>query len=1834
MKITRTFSEKGVSVWDTVEWGWRTVRMKGVDGEVMYEQEVYSPTSWSDQTVQIVSSKYFYGDVDVDGDVQNGGRENSIKDLIWRVAQTISKEGAEKSYFDSNEDYITFRDELCWLLLHQHGSFNSPVWFNVGLYEYYGITETSDKYLWGWDKETDSVVKVDPYKRPQGSACQPYRSLVSTPVGMVPIGKIVEQDMVGMEVYDSFGTTKVVATKSNGVKKVYKVELRSGNYVEATEDHEIFASIKRGHPGEWKQLKDVKVGDRLHLYVDRPSNGKNGNDDQLNSEAALAGWLLSDGYVGKPPSATSNIVEFETINDDERGWLLQHMGLVFEDIEFNKISEETVDPKIDYIRYRAYGELFDWFINKYQLKNRGINSKIPELMYTANEDTVVHFLKSVFECDGYVSLKEGKSKLIGLSRISEEFVKGLQTLLLRLGIFSRVTKINEKRVNRHDGWKLCIGNHSEIEKFERKIGFISDRKKGLLNDAIQLGGINVAPIQYDTVVNISLVGEEEVYDIQTESGEYLSRNIRIHNCFIISLEDSIDDIWNLMSESARLFKYGSGVGADWSKLRSSHERISGGGIPSGPVSFMKVQDATGGTIKSGGKCLAPHQKVYTAEYGPIEVEKLDEKEFTVLSYHPPEDRVKAKRAQAWKSGVKQVVRIVTDKGRFETSFDHPFRLASGNLVVASELKEGQRLHASSVYIRPDRYVELRERGGNRSMLHRVVARDLLNEKIKGKAVHHIDENPLNNGPNNLKVLNHDEHARLHMKKQVAEGIHIFQSEEFINARHTVGNKNGMYRDSDFWKDEDKVQQYKQKQRDIMLKDRDAVQLQQNSTIKRYLNTGYSYINEGFDISTPEKYRDVYYKKLGRKHKQNWDRKQKGFIKHFGSYDDFLKQLELNNHIVQSVEVVGNMDVYSVEVYCDTPDDKSSESGHTYMIWGIDGDSGSGVFVLNTRRAAIMTTLNVHHPDIDKFITAKKDEELKAHDLIDAGRDGSYNGEAYSSVAFQNMNMSARLTDDFMSQYEKGEEYEVLDVNGNVLETRSSVDVMKGIAEGTYICGDPGVQYADTINSWHTVPNTGPINSSNPCCFVGDTLVKTVEGWIRIEELRDRFVECKELPKIYTYDHDTNKYTTKDIMAAFKSGESHETIILKTKKGLTIQSTPEHMFMRNNGSYSEARHLKPGDYLKTFGGGEDYVKESEIVYHNNPIPVYDIEVEDTHNFVVTNDGNDHGVFVHNSEYLHLDDSACNLASLNLKKFSDGELIHTVRLKAATNIFIIAMDILVDLSGYPSELICRNSHDYRPLGLGFTNLGTLLMSQGIPYDSDEGRAMAGCIMGVIHGQSYITSHNISKTLQPFNGWENNKQPMKDVLHKHWSYIYDDLYIDNAPKYLYSEAENTLKQMCSYTDLGFRNSQVTVLAPTGTISFMMGCDTTGIEPELSLTKYKLLAGHSDSYIKIVNQSVEESLLNLGYDENDINVILKYIEENGYVEGCDLVEGEDLPVFDTSFKAPGQTRCLNWTAHVDMMSACQPFISGAISKTVNVPEDCSVEDIEKIYHYGWEKGLKAIAIYRENSKRSQPLSTTEKKDDVGELHGLEYWLKRWNDEHGELVDCYDDKLTLEMVDELLKRGKEGQEEFVYYDKPQSIRKKLPDDRPSHTHKFSVGGNEGYLHVGFYPDTGEIGEIFITMSKQGSTISGLMDGFATAISMCFQYGVPLENMVNKFTYTNFDPSGFNSNPNITRRSTSILDYIFEYLKLLMDNRRKQQEQTIEIFSAGGYTEVVVSDDGVFVDEPVIYEGDGMVNDGMLSVSKPSLDLLGPVCTTCGGLTQRAGTCFTCTSCGDSTGCG
>ena len=675
---------------------------------------------------------------------------------------------------------------------------------------------------------------------------------------------------------------------------------------------------------------------------------------------------------------------------------------------------------------------------------------------------------------------------------------------------------------------------------------------------------------------------------------------------------------------------------------------------------------------------------------------------------------------------------------------------------------------------------------------------------------------------------------------------------------------------------------------------------------------------------------------------------------------------------------------------------------------------------------------------------------------------------------------------------------------------------------------------------------------------------------------------------------------------------------------SVRVTDDFMYAVVRDTDFSTRSVRTGDVVKTYKARDLMNKLSDATWRcGDPGMQYDTTTNRWHTSKNTDRINASNPC---SEYMFLDDSACNLSSMNLLKFAPNGTFDVPAYRQAVDILITAQEILVDNAGYPTESIGKNSHDYRPLGLGYANLGALLMASGLPYDSDAGRDYASCVTAIMCGEAYLQSSRIAEqgpTLNPASdtiqqrmgltnqdtmpggacpGWYINREPFLDVIRMHRASV-NNINKANVPAALYEGSKTCWDEALAHGEkFGYRNAQVTVLAPTGTIGFMMDCATTGIEPDLALVKFKKLVG--GGMIKIVNQTVPSSLFKLGYTHDQADAIVSYIDATGTIEGAPHVKDEHLAVFDCSFKPAKGTRFIHYNGHIKMMAAAQPFISGAISKTVNLPESATVDQITEVYIESWKLGLKAVAVYRDGCKKSQPLSAAGTKTALSKK--------------GDAAEA----VAAALADD----NPNGP--------PRAVRHRLQEERASITHKFNVGGHEGYITVGLYPD-GMPGELFITMAKEGSTVSGLMDSFACATSLALQHGVPLKLFCEKFAHTRFEPSGWSSNPEIGF-AKSIMDYIFRWLHLrfltgqqgnLFDGMRVRTS-ALAASSEGVSSEprTATSDNR----QSSVPSGSAHANDQLAGI----IDLGdAPSCSFCGSIMTRNGSCYRCGSCGSTSGC-
>lgn len=1551
MNIPRRFTQSGISPYSQFEYTRRASVLRNPDGSLVFNMEnIEVPSHWSQVATDILAQKYFRKAgvplVDEQGNPildENGkqktGSENNLRQVVHRLAGCWRYWGEKHGYFDTAEDAQAFYDEVAYTLLKQMTAPNSPQWFNTGLHYAYGISGSAQGHYYT-DPDTGKLAKsADSYSHPQPHACARRNTLLFTNEGIRTIGDIVENNKVGIRVFDGNRLVNVLAVKNNGVKSVYRASLKNGNFIEFTDDHQVWSSDKRLKDGgqySWNELRmllgkkvqQVAVSEQMGLLVESnevefanssitqfpkqtpQSNILNNEDLRVNFadfpekftvlKAALAGWIIGDGYYGKyNKNNKTTMFGAITINDDEFNFVTD----LFTEI-FGKYTIATRQDVGELYRIvKLDSNIVDEFVENYELNTTSLTASVPECIMQAGRDEQYAFLRSLFQADGCVRVRNEDGRNSGditLTTISEELAHGVQILLLNLGIYSTVTRCNDSREDRHKPFHVTIAYFSERRKFEEHINFISEEKRSklqFLNNTIQ--GKNKFSTSEETVVSIEYIGEEEVFDIQTETSQFAANGVIVHNCFIQSVDDDLVNeggIFDLVTREARIFKFGSGTGSNFSNLRGSGEKLSGGGASSGLMSFLKIFDRAAGAIKSGGTTRRAAKMVI------VNIDHPDIEAFI-----------------EWKAKEEEKVAALVAGSKINATFLQA--ILDEAIAGGSDRKTNQRLN---------------------TLIHNAVHRGV----------------PLN-----------------------------------------------------------------------------------------YIQRTLTLLEQGF------------------------------------------------------------------------------------------------------------TTLN-----FDTF-------------------DTHYESEAYITVSGQNSNNSVRVTNDFMNAVIEDGTWDLKwRTKSGIAKTVNARDLWAKINMSAWKSADPGLQFDTTINEWHTCPSDGRINGSNPC----------------------------------------------------------------------------------------------------------------------------------------------------SEYMFLDDTACNLASLNLAHFVDENgkfLVDDFR--HATRLWTIVLEISVLMAQFPSKQIAKLSYDFRTLGLGYANLGTILMTDGIPYDSPKALAIAGAITALMTGESYAASAELARDVKPFPAYERNKAAMLRVMRNHRRAAYnspvseyENLTIppiginpDECPAELLTSARESWDKAIELGEkYGYRNAQVTVIAPTGTIGLVMDCDTTGIEPDFAIVKFKKLAG--GGYFKIVNQSVRRALVNLGYSDQQIDDIEKYCKGRGTFAGCTsinrqklkekgftdekidvieqqldnvfdikfafnkwslgdefcyslgftdeqlndysfdmlrelgftkddieiandyvcgtmMIEGaphlrdEHLPIFDCANKCgrKGQ-RYIQYMAHVHMMAAAQPFISGAISKTVNMPADATVEDVGNVYMESWKMMVKAIALYRDGSKLSQPLNSSN-DDDLDEIIML-------GDE-----DSLDETLGQKEVQEHII-------ERVYH---RAERRRLPKKRKGHVREAYVGGHKVFLRTGEFED-GTLGEIFIDMYKEGASFKGLMNCFAVLASKALQYGIPLDELVDSFTFTRFEPAGPVQGHESIKNSTSVLDYIFRSLGYDYLNRTDfvhvkavdEVPAKPQVSLPKGHQPKAESSTNLTLDFADSARASAKMPAGNGSLTKvyeaKTKGYTGEQCSNCSSMrVKRNGSCTVCEDCGTTSGC-
>jgi ribonucleoside-diphosphate reductase alpha chain len=2169
LSIRRYFTTAGEHPFDAVEWELRDARI-GHGDKVSFEQrEVEFPKSWSQNATNIVAQKYFRGQLG------SPAREYSVKQMIGRVAGTIATWGRERGYFATDDDAASFEAELTHILLHQMAAFNSPVWFNVGFEE-----------------------------SPQCSACLPYHSLVSTPEGMVPIGEIVEGEQIGREVYDSTGTTRVVAVKANGRKPVWRVRLRNGSFIEATPDHVVKAADqRRGAPG-WARVDQLQPGMRLHLHPHRakvdapalvPVGGGVAFDDEPElseadrldvSEAALAGWLQADGFVGRYARGTNRslTIEFQVASDDEFDWVMSHLDVVFPDAHRKVRDADTQHVPVR--RIRLYGEVLREFVERWELLARGVDIRVPSRLWTASHDEISAYLQSVFQADGYVSIRRGtyEQAAVAVAVIGERWTEDLQLLLMVLGIYSRRVHKRESRADRHDLHELVIGIGSERGRFAELVGFRGRDKSDKLLRSLTLRNWKRCPdLREEEIVAIEPLGIQEVYDIQTESNEFLTNNVVVHNCFILSVEDNMESILEWNTKEGKIFRGGSGSGINLSKIRGSMEPLARGGTASGPVSFMRGADAWAGTIKSGGKTRRAAKMVV------LDVDHPDIREF-IWCKAKEEDKAAALRDAGFDMSIdgdgfysiqyqnaNNSVRL-TDEFMHAVESDEDWRLTArttgepvGDPIPARQLMQeiaeaawrcadpgvqydttinqwhtcpnSGRINASNPCFPADARVhttkglmpiaELVERGDAgediRVYTHRATADEPGSGVVATQPIAFM-----RNGVSPIVRLRFANGAELrctpnHRVWTVNRGY--VPAEELTERDQLLLNDAATPATDASWELPVKVAALAKS-----FSRGGAVTYQElpdrwNEGLAELtghlvgdgwltdVQTGWVYGGDDVDDGLAGAHEGLIRELVGGVSRQKMDNGttqlrvgseavrqlfrgigvttarvhlkrvpeavftapveiQSAFLRGLFGADGCLSWTETNRYaglgsrsrpLLKDVQRLLSAFGIRAQIYCTAKSSSSrfeytrtdgtmvayeSREGFDLRITGSDLQAfAEHIGFSAPRKQQLLDNLitcfgrystkattrlrsrdddgqeyvynltePLHHSYIvDGFVVANCSEYMHVDDsacnlaslnLMKFRRaDGTMDVDSFkhavdivflaqeivvspSSYPTNKIGENARAFRQLGLGYTNLGAYPMADgVPYDSDAGRGTAAAITALMTGRAYLGSarvaaamgPYQRYAENReahnavmrmhrdasnaipdstcedsalltaarSTWEAVVVAGDEHGYRNAqatvlaptgCLVAGSLISTNRGLVRLRSLGNT-----DGPK--WQDLDVRVATDEGPRQAtkFYVNGTEQVVSIETKRGYRIQGTPTHRIKvideEGNWVWRRMAEVKEGDrvplMLEGLVGDPCDVQLPPLgdlhwnADHRTRVPrLMSPELAEFVGYFM-GDGSLHAEGIRMCVTDGDDDVVERLLELGQELFGLDGYAEPRQGYVEVGFHSVPLTIWWEACGFskhrphelhrgkgykphvPDAVLHANDRDvYAAFVRGLfeadgnanhehvywltpceefsRDVQTLLLTLGFASTRDIQDSW-GTLGGPAHRLRLLNANSAARFVNDISFVSERKNaalsfgdhpqtgrydqvpvsralvdelaPDNDSLRKTMllhlartgtvSRRQATALLDRAPSielenvlgYFYDTvARSELHEDQPTFDLSVPDN-VTYVAngfvSHNTISFLMDCDTTGVEPDFSLVKFKELVGGGQ--MTIVNRTVPLALQTLGYGDEQIDQIVAYVNEHGTIVGAPGLADEHQPVFDV---AVGE-RAISHMGHLKMMGAVQPFISGALSKTVNMPESTTVEDIADAYLRAWHLGIKALAIYRDGSKTAQALRTDAQKEAPAPAGASTSMA----------VQVVPEADIEKAVAEALAKAPPK-------------RRKMPRERQSLTHKFSIGGHEGYITAGMYED-GTVGEIFLTdIGKEGSTLRGMMNSFATAISIALQYGVPLETLVRKFSYMRFEPEGMTNNPEIPF-AKSMPDYIMRWLASRFLDTDLQEELGIltsevrarmaaqdaassHLGDTAGPSESDRDDDDDSEDE----HGDGGNGNGIragsstgwgsgsataprpatsaLTDSPPVIPTmrkgldLGPACQQCGGMMQRTGSCYTCSSCGFNTGCG
>jgi ribonucleoside-diphosphate reductase alpha chain len=1794
LSVRRLFTKPGVHPFDEVEWELRDARIGHGDRIAFEQRDVEFPRSWSQNATNIVAQKYFRGQLD------SPTRERSVKQMVGRVAGTIADWGRERGYFASVEDGDAFEAELTYVLLNQLAAFNSPVWFNVGFEE-----------------------------QPQCSACLPFHALVSTPEGMVPIGELVEGEQVGREVYDADGTTRIVAVKHNGRKPVYRVTLANGQWVEATADHVVKAMQERRTAPQWLRVDQLAVGMRMHLHPHRAAVGARTlalaggfgmveldeapdprADPVAVAEAALAGWLQADGFVGQYETGTNRslTVEFQVADDDEHLWVLDNLRVALPEVHFHTREVKSKDSALNVCRIRLYGEVLRPFVERWGLLDRGIDIRVPAKLFTASRDEVVAYLRSIFQADGYVSVRRDhgcESARVGFAVIGERWTEDVQLLLNTLGIYSRRARKPEKRADRQDMHEVSISIASERARFAELVGFPGAKKQSKLLESLTLrAGKHCPDLREEAIVAIEPVGVQEVYDIQTESGEFLSNNVAVHNCFILSVEDEMDSILDWNTREGRIFRGGSGSGINLSRIRGSMEPLSKGGTASGPVSFMRGADAWAGTIKSGGKTRRAAKMVV------LDVDHPDIRDF-IWCKALEEDKAAALRDAGFDMSIDgdgfQSIQYqnannsvrVTDEFMHAVESDDEWHLIArttgepiGEPVSAREL---MREISEAAWRCADPGVQY---DTTINQWHTSPSSGRINASNPCSEYMHVDDSACNLASLNL------------MKFRRPDGS--FDTERFSHAVDIV-----------FLAQEIVVGPSSYPTKEIGDNARAFRQLGLG-----YANLGAFLMSNGFAYDSDEgrgAAAAITALMTGRGYLQS--AKVAAAI---GPYERYAENREAHNNVMRMHRDAS----YAIPDGVCVDRELLAAARET---WNEAVAAGELYGYRNAQASVLAPTGTISFlMDCDTTGIEPDFSLVKYKELVGGGT---------MVIANRTIPMALRTLGYSEADVEQIEAYvaehgTIVGAPGLAAEHLPVFDVA---------VGERAISHAGHIKMMGAVQPflSGAISK----CVTGETLVSSAAGLVRIGSLHRGEAADSFRPHALTVASlDGHRPTD-----AFYYGGERPVREARLASGHRVTGTANHRVLVAAGEGLEWRRmdeLEPGDRVAVQYGDDlwasvparfDDFLASTRYGSQKAVTVPAQMTRDLAFFLGAYAAEGHVARSNWTIRIANADEEVLARLANLAEHIFGVTPRIARSEGKCPSLDLSSKTLVEFFDYLGTGSRASDKRFPDAVLRSPRDMVLAFLEGLSLDSYLASSVCKWAICLASDDMLDDLQAVLTNLGIVHGRISKRNAEYDTY-------FDEVYVGGR------HAQRLVTQL-DFPERHKRLRATEILAESPAQSAM------DVVPGISGRQlYDLLpvgrsgrSGAGSGYRgrmrhlvdprtrEVSRESLERVATVPGIEVDDwLQVVL---DRNLHFSSVAAVEDAGVrEVYDISVPGP------------------HAFVGNGIvnHNTVNMPQAATVEDIAEAYVQAWKLGVKALAIYRDGSKTAQALRTdaqdsTDAKSAAAAAAGEEMFTAA--EVEARVAAAVEAAVSDAVVSAKAEVG--------------PARRKMPRERESITHKFSLGGHEGYITAGKYED-GTVGEIFLTdIGKEGSTLRGMMNSFATAISIALQYGVPLETLVRKFAYMRFEPEGITTNPEIPF-AKSMPDYIMRWLAsrfldadtqeelgiLTPAVRAKKSGQDATVGADGGGSPPANGGpaNGIAAAQPAPPTGSApgtthpappadppptpQAPTSAMTGTPPVLPArmmgldLGPACQQCGGMMQRTGSCYTCSSCGNNTGCG